>query len=129
MVSKSIFAIVLYLLFFSNLIESKNQNIKKIKIKFLHFEGCPNSDTLLNNLQLATQQFNKNIELLDIIVDTPELAKKYKFLGSPTILLNGKDIEDLEFGNEPNLSCRIYINGLPSVDFIINKIQLEMDKK
>jgi len=99
-----------------------------MKIQFLHFKGCPNSETLLDNLNLAIEQINKDLEILNIIVDTPELAKKYKFIGSPSILLNGKDIEDMKFPIEPNLSCRFYKNGVPSVDFIKNKIQLELNK-
>lgn len=128
MINKNNFFIIFLIILFFNNLHSANKVKKKMKIQFLHFKDCPNSETLLDNLNLAIEQINKDLEILNIIVDTPELAKKYKFIGSPSILLNGKDIEDMKFPIEPNLSCRFYINGVPSVDFIKNKIQLELNK-
>lgn len=103
---------------------SKNKPMNgKMKIEFQHFEGCPNGPSLENNIYLAIQDYKDDIEFINIIVDTPELAKKHKFLGSPTLLINGQDFDGLEFPEEPNLTCRIYSNGVPSVETIKNKIK------
>lgn len=95
----------------------------KIIIKFQHFNGCPNGDSLLNNLKSAMIGFEDNIIFENIIVDTPELAKFHKFRGSPTILINNNDIENMIEPLNPNLSCRYYPKGLPSIEFIKNKIK------
>lgn len=98
------------------------KTIDKIIIKFQHFNGCPNGDSLFNNLKSAMIGFEDKIEFENIIIDTPELAKLHKFRGSPTILINNKDIENMIEPLNPNLSCRYYPNGLPSMEFIKNKI-------
>lgn len=62
--------------------------------------------------------YEDNIDYKESIIDTDELAIKVGFLGSPTILINEKDL----LGNipllNPFLSCRFYINGLPTTEFI-----------
>ena len=99
----------------------------KIKIEFQYFEGCPHSDELFKNLKEAIVGYEYKIELKKIIIDTPELPKKYKFRGSPTILINGKDIEGMMEPLNPAVSCRYYPKGLPDVKFI--KIQIEKEMK
>ncbi len=90
--------------------------MKKIKIEVQYFRGCPNSEAINN---MVKEFVDKNREKLplefeEVLVETPEEAKKYKFRGSPTILINGKDIEGMEENENPSLSCRYYPNGLPS---------------
>lgn len=104
--------------------EKKMEN--KIKIEFQYFEGCPNSDELYNNLKQAIVDYKNKIELKKIKIDTPELAKQYKFRGSPTILINGKDIEGMIEPLNPAVSCRYYPKGLPNAKFIKEKIENEI---
>lgn len=93
-----------------------------LKIEFQHFHGCPNSKKLMQNLKNAMKDYEDRIVLTEIIVDTQELAIKYKFRGSPTILINGKDLEGITEPNEPSLTCRLYANDLPSTEEIKAKI-------
>jgi len=97
----------------------------KIKIEFQYFEGCPHSDELFKNLKEAIVGYEYKIELKKIIIDTPELAKKYKFRGSPTILINGKDIEGMMEPLNPAVSCRYYPKGLPTIQFIKKKLNIK----
>lgn len=94
---------------------------KEIILEFQHFHGCPNGPKLLKNAEEAIKGLD-NVELIEVIVDTNEKANKYRFRGSPTILINGQDIEGLEPPKSPSLTCRFYPKGLPSAEDIKKKI-------
>lgn len=95
----------------------------KISIIVQHFHGCPNGPKLLANLVDAMKDNENNINFVEVIVDTPELALLYKFRGSPTLLINGTDFENMLEPDNPSLSCRYYPNGIPTVTDIKNKIE------
>lgn len=81
-------------------------------IEFLYFKGCPNSEETLSNLKEALKELNISEKVLNIIeVNDIEMAKKLNFSGSPTILVNGKDIYTLEKPVGFNFTCRIYDFG------------------
>ncbi|MCR4418248.1 MAG: DUF2703 domain-containing protein [Ignavibacteria bacterium] len=94
----------------------------KLKLQFQYFEGCPNHEKLHKNLLEAIKGLEDKIELEKILVEDDETAKKFKFRGSPTLLINGQDIEDLPEPEEPVLACRFYPNGIPSAEKIREKI-------
>jgi len=96
---------------------------QKIKIEFQHFEGCPNGPKLLKNLKDAMIGYEDKIDFSEQIIDSPELAKKFNFRGSPTLLIDGKDMDGMETPENPSLACRFYPNGLPTADSIRLKIQ------
>ena len=85
-----------------------------IKMEIQYFRGCPNSEAVLDMLRKFVAKSEQEIELEEILVETQEAAEKYRFKGSPTILINGKDAEGLEENQTPSLSCRYYPNGLPT---------------
>jgi glutaredoxin len=90
--------------------------MNKIKIEFQYFNGCPNSESVLDMVRKYVNESESKIEFEEILVDTDKAAKKYKFRGSPTIQINGNDIEGLKENETPSLSCRFYPNGLPTTD-------------
>jgi len=100
--------------------------VEKIKIEFQHFKGCPNGQLLLNNLKEAIAGYSDITAIQEVLVETPELAVEYKFRGSPTILINGKDLEDMPEPDNPGLACRVYSNGIPSSQFISQKLKEEI---
>ena len=124
---KIIFLIVLVFVSCNN--KSEQKMSQKIKIEFQHFEGCPNGPKLLNNLNEAIKGIEDSIDFIEEIVDSPELAKKHNFRGSPTILVNGKDIEGMPMPDNPSLSCRLYSNGLPNSAFIRQYIQTVLKER
>jgi hypothetical protein len=98
----------------------------KVKVEFLYFKSCPSHKQALEDLKASIRQTNTNAELILIDVDTAEKAEKVGFQGSPSIRING---EDLEGRNEAaNYSCRLYsVNGkatfAPSKEAIIAKLE------
>ena len=83
-----------------------------MKIELLYFEGCPNHEIALSNLKESLDDTDIKAEIIIIDVESPEDAIKYRFLGSPSIRINNKDLEVIEDGStEYSMRCRRYKNG------------------
>ena len=94
-----------------------------IKIELQHFYGCPNSEEMIKHVKEAITRLEVEVEYKEVLVDTPEKAEIHKFRGSPTVLVNGSDLEGLPEPDAGNLSCRYYKNGLPSVEKIMKAVK------
>jgi len=94
----------------------------KIKIDIQYFNGCPNSSEMIHRVNEAIKGSEDKIEYNVVLVESNELAEKLKFRGSPTVLINGEDIEGREAPESSSLNCRIYENGLPEVEEIRKRI-------
>jgi hypothetical protein len=80
-----------------------------MRIELLYFEGCPNYAELLPRLRelVAAEGVEDEVELRR--VETAEDAERERFLGSPTIRVNGKDVDPTVNGREDfGLECRLY---------------------
>jgi hypothetical protein len=101
----------------------------KLKLELQYFEECPNHMKMSNNINEATKSLEDKIEIINVLVEDEETAKKVSFRGSPTLLINGEDIEGIPAPEEAALACRFYANGIPSSDeirkIIIQKINME----
>ncbi|MEM5948478.1 thioredoxin family protein [Spirochaetia bacterium 38H-sp] len=98
-----------------------------MKIQFLYFEGCPNSKETRKNLDKALSELGIITDVEDILVSSPEEAEKYRFMGSPSILLDKKDIETGKEPGEVGFTCRIYrigekATGILPVEYIKKRI-------
>ena len=87
-----------------------------MKVELLYFEGCPNHIEAGKLLQQALVEEGITDPITPVLVDTPEKAQETAFLGSPTIHINGRDIEPAAADKtEYGLSCRVYhVDGKPS---------------
>ena len=96
--------------------------MNKIELIFQYFEGCPHAGTLRQNVKEAIVGFEESIVYKEELIDTLELAIKNKFRGSPTLLINGEDFENMPPPEQPALACRFYPKGVPSKEKIIDRI-------
>jgi hypothetical protein len=83
-----------------------------VRIEVLYFDGCPNHEALLSRLRelLAHTGVSTEIDLRRITDD--EAAQREHFLGSPTVRVNGRDVEpDAERRTDFGLKCRLYRNA------------------
>lgn len=95
-----------------------------MKIQFLYYEDCPSHDAALERLRsvMAEEGIEGNIEIAR--VETDEQAQELRFVGSPTILINGEDIAPPPPSAHYALTCRAYrledgrISPLPSPDMM-----------
>lgn len=95
-----------------------------MEIKILYFDGCPNDQPTRALIEqvLTEEGLRGTVEMVP--VETPEAAEEHRFLGSPTILVNGVDMEPSR-RSETNyaLSCRTYStpegrSGVPPLEII-----------
>lgn len=97
-------------------------------IEFQYFQGCPNADSTLINLREALSELNFSENCLKLTdVPSPELAKELKFQGSPSILIDGKDIYTGEPPCNFSYACRLYRfdvkqTGVIPKEFILQKL-------
>ena len=88
-------------------------------VTLLYFPDCPNWQTADANLRAALDDLGADVAVHRRVVDTVEDAERTGFLGSPTVLINGRD-PFAEPGALPGLSCRVYrtdagVAGAPTV--------------
>jgi hypothetical protein len=90
-----------------------------MKIEVLYFEVCPNYRPALDRLRSVLRQEGLSAEVSEIVVNDEAAAKALKFIGSPTIRVNGLDIEvDSRTVEDPAFACRRYADGSPSEEMI-----------
>ena len=90
-----------------------------MKIEILYFEGCPNYLPAVDRLRTVLRREGLAAEIAEIEVKDGPAAQALKFFGSPTIRVNGLDIEARSRGiGEPGFACRRYPEGLPSEEMI-----------
>jgi hypothetical protein len=79
-----------------------------VKIELFFWEGCPShpeAKALLREV-LAERGIDTPIDMRE--VTTPEEAIALAFPGSPTIRIDGQDIDPVGAQAPPELTCRIY---------------------
>jgi hypothetical protein len=64
-----------------------------MRIRVLDFKGCPNHEPTLRLLRQVVDEIGVEAELEIIEVRDNEHARELRFLGSPTVLIDGDDIE------------------------------------
>lgn len=100
----------------------------RLRVSFLYYEECPSHDLALQRLRevMAEESIADEVEVIK--VETEEQAHESHFVGSPTIRVDGQDIDS---PSDPRyaLTCRVYhlkddrISPLPSKDMIRRALQ------
>jgi hypothetical protein len=96
-----------------------------MRIEVLHWDGCPSTAEALELLEnvLADRGAAGTIELYE--VKTQEEAERLSFPGSPTIRIEGQDIDPVGAVGRPSLTCRIYSLPDGRVSPVPSREQLE----
>ncbi|MFX1256088.1 MAG: hypothetical protein ACFFCZ_31055 [Promethearchaeota archaeon] len=96
-----------------------------MKVELYYFDGCPNYNSAISNLKSALQERDISSKIEIIRVKSPEHAQELNFQGSPSIVIDGIDLERKD---DPALfGCRIYeidgkLTGNPTRQFIGDKL-------
>lgn len=100
-----------------------------MKIELFYFDGCLSYEALLPDLGalLRREGVDERVELRQ--VESAEAAERERFLGSPTVRVDGTDIdpgagEREDFG----LKCRLYrtaegTSGMPPEEWIVEALR------
>ena len=119
-------------------VDSKNRIFTSIMtIRLLSFPECPNAKPALQLVEDVVLDLGIAANIETLHVNSAEEAEAYRFLGSPTIQIEGNDIEQSRRSDEPCYACRVYqINdrqgGVPPrqmlVDAIHEVVRAEKDR-
>ncbi len=94
-------------------------------IEVLYFEGCPNFEPTLSLANEVLSELGLSGDVREVEVRTPEDAERLRFLGSPSVRVDGNDIEPgTESRTEYALSCRLYDDtGLPPKELLVAALE------
>ena len=101
-----------------------------MKIEILYFQGCPNHVPAVDRVRAALADEGVTAEILQIEVNDTATAGYLGFLGSPTVRIDGTDIEGSETAPGPvGLSCRTYMydgvrEGVPPAEVIRRAVRI-----
>jgi hypothetical protein len=90
------------------------------KIEYLYYADCPSHPEALDLLRgvLSERGVESEVEVHEVTSD--DEAQRLAFPGSPTIRIDGRDVDPAADSMRPALSCRIYrlpdgrVSPLPS---------------
>ena len=81
-----------------------------MKIELFYFDGCPSYKTALKYLDEALKEKGLKVPVEMVKITGEEDAVRQRFLGSPSVRIDGVDIEP---GTEKikafSLTCRLYL--------------------
>lgn len=100
-----------------------------MKVEVLYFDGCPNYEALLPHLRELVRMAGLETEISLTRIEDDDAAKRERFLGSPTVRINGEDVEPgaharTDFG----LKCRLFarrdgLHGTPADEWVLAALQ------
>jgi hypothetical protein len=83
--------------------------VSRPQVEILYFEGCPNYEPARALVERLARELDLEPEIELIEVADPEAAVALRFLGSPTVRVEGMDVEPgAEERHDFAFSCRIY---------------------
>jgi hypothetical protein len=98
-----------------------------VKLELLYLDGCPHwrltEERLMRALRLANRP---DVAVVRWRVDTDEQAAALGFVGSPTVLIDGRD--PLATGGESvGLACRVFrtatgFEGAPTIEQLVEAL-------
>ena len=94
------------------------------KIELLHFDGCPNYSATRELVERVAAELGVEVEMRLVDVRSVEEAERLRFLGSPTVRVNDRDVEPEADAREAFvLACRVYptdggVSGQPAEEWI-----------
>ncbi|MDI6716463.1 MAG: DUF2703 domain-containing protein [Actinomycetota bacterium] len=100
-----------------------------MKIELLYFSGCPTYKKAEGILSEAMRELGIDEPIERINVQSEQEAKERKFLGSPTIRINGLDVDESVRGiTDYAFECRLYqtregLLGWPSKEMVIKALK------
>ena len=95
-----------------------------MKVEVLSIPDCPNHSVAMANVRQALDRENVSGDIAEVIVTDTKMAQALRFAGSPTIRINGRDVEPEPNKEVGQLCCRLYNGaGAPSIEVLRRFIQ------
>jgi Domain of unknown function (DUF2703) len=95
-----------------------------MKIEVLYFKGCPNHKPAVERVTAVLKQEGISAPISEVYVRDQSAAETLGFLGSPSVRVNGLDVEPVaRSSREYGMMCRTYVvedrrAGVPPCEMI-----------
>ena len=93
-------------------------------VEIFSFEGCPNGGPVRAAVERLVAELELEAEVRTVDVPDPKAAERLRFLGSPTVRVNGRDVEPGSGErSDYTLACRLFrtergVSGQPEEAWI-----------
>src|SRR5437867_2986101 len=100
-----------------------------MKVQLFYFEGCPSCKNTVKDLKKILKQRKVKVKVEMVEIKNQKEAEKLKFIGSPTVRVNGKDVDPtVSLSKSYGLRCRVYyyrgkIFPSPPIEMITKSIE------
>ncbi|RMH24358.1 MAG: hypothetical protein D6692_13265 [Planctomycetota bacterium] len=98
-----------------------NDTMRQLTV--LYFDGCPNTPPMIESVNQAAAQLGPEWRVVTIdLEDLPanDLRRGY---GSPTVILENRDLFGDPVPRSSTLTCRYYADGVPNADAIVAAVR------
>ena len=98
--------------------------MRRPQVEILYFDGCPNHEPAHELVEQVAAELGLQTEIELVEVADAETATRLRFLGSPSVRVDGRDVEPgADERSDFVLSCRVYRSergrvGQPEADWI-----------
>jgi hypothetical protein len=98
-------------------------------VEVLAFPGCPNRADAIALVERVCAELGSNAEIQVLDITDQQTAEQARSLGSPTVRVNGRDVEPgAEESSEYLHTCRLYqgkhsLRGLPEEIWVRQALQ------
>lgn len=96
-----------------------------MKIEVLYFAGCPNHKPTVERVSEVVHRLGIDATVNEVEVKQGDDPKALRFAGSPTVLINGRDIDPTsQHGANYGFGCRMFGGaGVPPVEMVERAIR------
>ncbi len=102
----------------------------RMQIEILYFEDCPNHLPTVERIAAVLREEGCTADVREVLVPDLQTAQRVNFLGSPTVRVNGIDIEPAALDRKDfGLMCRRYAGGVPSHELIRTAIRSALESE
>ncbi|HEX6709484.1 MAG TPA: thioredoxin family protein [Rubrobacter sp.] len=101
-------------------------------MEILYFDGCPTCKATEKTLQEVIAKEGIDVEIKLVAINTDEEAQRVRFVGSPTIRVDGEDLFPVPEREEYALGCRMYVTpeglkGSPTAEMLSEALVTKED--
>jgi len=100
-------------------------------VEVLYIDGCPNLEALMASLRAIIGAADGAVRVTLREVRSDEEARALRFVGSPTVRVDGRDVEPgIDACTSYGLGCRVYraangVSGTPSVALVLGALNCD----
>lgn len=100
-----------------------------MRVELLYFYGCPNFEGFLPHLGDLLRRAGASPDVELRRVESQEAAERERFLGSPTLRVDGRDVDPGADGRRDfGLKCRLYrtdegLEGVPPDEWVFDALR------